>query len=208
MERRSGLLTGLALVLALALVGCGPSGTPTETPTPSPSTAPPTEEPTPEPTETEEPVSQDIALPAACEEVFSSAFITQLEDANYPLNHPDVGMPPTQLIAGQSALASVPALHCTWGAPSETGITTVVAVVSQAQSDAIRNEAVSSGFTCGAPSDVEYRCVIEEVDETSELGTMRWGEQHVFRGNAWIGTAWLNFDMFGYTDHIVSQLWP
>lgn len=197
--RRTACTIGAAVVLALLLSGCGGPGTPTTEPTPSAT-------PTPEPTE--EPVSQDIALPTSCEQAFSTDFVHMMEAAYYPLNYPGITMPPTELVAGQSALATVPALHCTWGAPSDTGISTAIALIGPAQADAIRAEALAAGFTCGPRSDVEHHCLLEEVDDTSEMGPVRWGEQHVFRGNAWIVSGWLNVDMFGYHNHIVSQLWP
>ncbi len=202
MKTRAHLVWAPALVLALALTGCGPAASPEPSPTPTESvtTPPPSEEPSPEPP------SEDIALPRDCTDVFSLAFISEMESYYMPLNHPDVLMEPTRLVQGQSVLAREPALHCTWGAPSEVGVATVIALVSPAQSAAIIADARANGFTCGPVSDVETRCTIFESEE-DEFGLYIWGEEHVLRGNAWIATSQLNFDLGSYTDNLVLSLW-
>ena len=82
----------------------------------------------------------------------------------------------------------------------------MIALVSPAQSAAIIADATANGFTCDVVSDVETRCTIFESG-TSELGDYIWGEEHVLRANAWIGTSQLNFELGDYTDNIVHSLW-
>ncbi len=203
MTSRSLLAWPSVAVLALALVACSPTVTPGPTPSDTLTTTPtPSETPSPEPTT----VTQEITLPRDCTDIFTASFIAQMDAWAMPLNHEGITMFSTQLIQGQSALARVPVLACTWGAPSDVGIATSVAIVTEEQATTIINEAVTNGYECGPVSAVEVRCDIFESGE-SEFGDYIWGEEHVFRGNAWVSTSYLNFDIGNYTNDIVTALW-
>lgn len=198
-----------ALVTTLSLAGCSSAQTPppSETPT-GPVTPSPTETVAPTPTASPE----DIALPTNCEDIFSADWVARLSEWELPLNDPAITMEPTQIEAGLDLLASsAPRLRCTWGAPGDVGVVTTVMQVTQAQIQSVLTEAgTTPGFACAPVSSVEERCDYFESG-SDELGDYIKGEEHVFRGNIWVATGYLNVPIDiatpTYTDGIVAKLW-
>jgi hypothetical protein len=198
-----------AAVVCLALVGCQPeplasptastpaSGSPTAT------TASPT--PSSSPTSTAE-AGEEIALPSGCEQLYSPAMLAALEQSG-PLNDPGVTMTSTQNVEALELLSSgLPTIRCSWGLPSESGMATNVTIVDAAQSAALAAALANAGFGCAAELGGTVcrfaESMINQDDEIAELN-----ETHVLRGNAWVSSYTINFDVPGYTEDVVATLW-
>jgi hypothetical protein len=135
---RAALGLTAATVVAVGLLGCQPEPSPTTSPVTSPTSASTPSAPaaSPTPTETAQ-AGSDIALPTACEELYSPAMLSSLQE-QAPLNDPGVTMTSTQNVEALEILTSgVPTLRCSWGVPSETGLATNVTLVDAAQSAAL-----------------------------------------------------------------------
>jgi hypothetical protein len=148
----------------------------------------------------------DLALPAACEELYSPAMLSSLQQ-QAPLNDPGVTMTSTQNVEALEILTSgVPTLRCSWGVPSETGLATNVSLVDGPQSAALASALTNAGFACAA-RDGGTVCTFEQtmVDQDDHIVAL--AETHVLRGNAWISTASIDFAPEGYTEDIVATLW-
>ena len=195
-----------ALLLCLALAGCQPEPVPGPSASASAS-ASATASPTPSPTPTESPqAGEDIELPTACEQLYSATMLATLQERG-PLNDPGVTMTSTQNVGALEILTSgIPTIRCTWGAPSETGLATNVSIVDAAQSAAIADALLNSGFAC-EPIDGGTVCRFEETVITQDDDQVVLTETHVLRGNAWVSTATINFESVGYTEDIVATLW-
>lgn len=199
-----------AAVLCLGLVGCQPEPAATSTPNPSSSasqspttSASPTSAPSP--TETAQ-AGEDIALPAACEEIYSPAMLAALSQ-RVPLNDPGITMTSTQNVGALEILTSgIPTIRCTWGAPSETGLATNVSIVDAEQSAAVADSLAGSGFTC-EPIDGGTMCRSERTVISQDDVQVLLTETHILRGNAWVSTATVDFEAEGYTEDIVATLW-
>ena len=197
-----------ALLLCLGLVGCQPEPVPGPSPSASASaSASATASPTATPTPTESPrAAAEIDLPTACEQLYSATMLASLQQRG-PLNDPGVTMTSTQNVGALEILTSgIPTIRCTWGAPSETGLATNVSIVDAAQSAAIADALLNSGFAC-EPIDGGTVCRFEETVITQDDDQVVLTETHVLRGNAWISTATINFESVGYTEDIVATLW-
>ena len=195
-----------ALLLCVALAGCQPEPVPGPSASASAS-ASATASPTPSPTPTESPqAGEDIELPTACEQLYSATMLATLQERG-PLNDPGVTMTSTQNVGALEILTSgIPTIRCTWGAPSETGLATNVSIVDAAQSAAIADALLNSGFAC-EPIDGGTVCRFEETVITQDDDQVVLTETHVLRGNAWVSTATINFESVGYTEDIVATLW-
>ena len=68
-------------------------------------------------------------LPGACEDIYSDAMFADLTATAPPLNDPGNTTPSTELAAGREVLDVAPTLRCTWGGPSEYGLSTNVTIV-------------------------------------------------------------------------------
>lgn len=178
--------------------------TPEETPTPRPSLSPPL---TPSPSATLTPVPEVIELPEDCGSLFDEDFIAEMESTGLPLNDPGITMTSTELTAGLTLLENEASLRCTWGVPSEVGLATTIALVTEAQADSIIAEAEMEDFECSTVSWSETRCTFVFRDDDADFGAVAHGEEHVLRGNAWIATRWLEVEIPGYTDDIVAKIW-
>jgi hypothetical protein len=127
--------------------------------------------------------------------------------AKGPLNDPGVTMTSTQNVEALELLGSgVPTIRCSWGTPSESGMATNVTIVDAAQSAALATALANAGFAC-APELGGTVCrlaqsMINQDDEIAELT-----ETHVLRGNAWVSSYTINFDVEGYTPDVVATLW-
>lgn len=217
MTRNLNRIAVTAAALMLALTGCAGSGEPSPSGDPggSPSVVPPTA-PAPSPSEEPTLASDDIELPGDCAQLFDAAFIAQMDAVGLPLNDPGLTMGATFAEAPLALLDEIPTLRCTWGMPSEVGVATHVSIVSPEQ----RAELLAvyeTGFDLdGTPAvfdcvelGPETRCGFTRTETDQDGAGWALGEAQVFRGNAWITTAWLNTDAAGdaYLDSITTALW-
>ena len=206
--QRATAVAAAASVLCLGLVGCQPEPVPTSAPTPSSSESPsPSPSPTgsPSPSETAQ-AGEEIALPTSCEQLYSPEMLAALQQ-RVPLNDPGITMTSTQNVGALEILTSgIPTLRCTWGAPSETGLATNVSIVDAAQSAAVVDSLAGSGFTC-EPIDGGTVCRFERTVISQDDVQVSLTETHVLRGNAWISTATVDFEVEGYSEDIVATLW-
>lgn len=198
-----------ALVLAAALTACAPEpgATPEASPTATSSassTSAPSPTPTPTPTTTAD--AGEISLPGECRDIYSAAMLATLEQQIPPLNDPDVTLLSTQNATLLEMLDTVPTLRCSWGAPSEVGLATNVSIVDPAQSEAIAVELANAGYGCAEESGATI-CRTEQRGLSFDDTEYTRGETHALRGNAWVATAWLNYNPDGYTEDILATLW-
>lgn len=199
-------LGALAVVTVLAaLTACRAEPGPDATdPTPSVSVKPPG--PTPTPIETELP-GASFEVPTACEEIYSPAMLSSLEEDNPPLNDPGVTMLSTQDVnLIQIIDRGAPTIRCSWGKPGEYGLATNVTAVDADQSDFIAKELAASGFACEPLGDGTV-CRFEQKGVTLDDEPYTGGETHYLGGGGWVSTAWINFAPKGYTEDIVATIW-
>ncbi|KAA9087318.1 hypothetical protein [Microbacterium radiodurans] len=199
----------IVAAVALLTAGCATpaatapedSSVPTET-----ATAEPTPTATPTPVETEA-LTDDIALPASCDDIYPADLRAQLEGDVPPLNDPGVTMYSTENADALTILESgVPTLRCTWGVPSDIGVATTVSLVSPEQASRIGDALSTAGFGSEAAAGGEiYRTSQQMLSMDEEVVEL--GETHFLRGNAWVATRWVNYGPEGYTPGIVSALW-
>ncbi|WP_345802068.1 hypothetical protein AAIB33_02885 [Microbacterium sp. AZCO] len=197
---------------ALLLAACapepeGPTASPTRSATASTSPSPSSSgsaTPTPSPSATS---GDAIALPAACEQIYSPAMLASLTAQAPPLNDPGVTMLSTQNAELLEVLHSgIPTIRCSWGAPSEFGLATNVSIVDAAQAATVSSALQGAGFGCVAQSGGTI-CRIEQRTVDLDDNEVHFGETHFLRGNAWVSTAWINFTPAGYTEDIIATLW-
>ncbi|MFJ4044960.1 hypothetical protein ACIPV2_04330 [Microbacterium sp. NPDC089987] len=207
MSGRTPLAIFSAVIIAVAVSACAPGApepTASDTPTGGPSSASTS---TPVPPTTAAPADDSIALPAACDDVFSASMRDRLIAAQLPLDDPTLTMPSTDLATGAQMLEGLPHLRCTWGVASEVGIATTIALVDAEQSKNLRDAYQAEGMACevvaGDPQ--QTRCLAEERFEDEMPGAI--GEIQIFQANAWLSTKWINVDMKGYADDMVARLW-
>ncbi|GAB3604248.1 hypothetical protein [Microbacterium aureliae] len=203
---RLALVAGLAVVLSIAAAGCRPEPSPSATgsPEPTPSIAEPTTGPSPTPIETNLP--QDDALPERCEDVYSLDMLDLLDAENPPLNDPGVTMLSTEYVPLIEVIESgAPTLRCTWGAPSERGLSTNITVVDQTQEQAVLDTLRAEGFGCSEQLGGQL-CEIEQRGVTFDDVEYVRGETHHVAEGLWVATSWINFMPDGYTTDIVAHL--
>jgi hypothetical protein len=207
-------VTAALVAASVLLSACRPEPAPSPRaaePSPSVTAAEPgptpTSAPTPTPLPTPTATTAGFALPKACQDIYSATMLASLNAANPPLNDPGVTMNSTQNADALELLTSgIPTIRCSWGRPSEFGLSTNVSVVDAAQSAEILSALRSAGFTCDQVWS-GTRCVTEQkmVDQSDKEVTL--GETHFLRGTGWVTTAWVNFAPAGYTQDVVSTLW-
>lgn len=202
----------IVLAASVALVGCQPEPSPggAATPTPMPSattSATPSatpEAPSPSPEPTEQPAASIV--PGACEDAYSAAMLARLNGAIPPLNDPGITMVSTQNVDLLEMLDGATTLRCTWGSPSETGISTNITAVDTAQGADILATLESAGFACQVLAGGTI-CTMEERGITQDDLEYAFGESHFVGDGGWVTTNWLNTDITGYTEDIVASLW-
>lgn len=217
--RRSRALPFLALT-ALAtiavLTGCVPEPGTSPTASPgssasSPTTATTSPVPSAAPSETADattaPTSDEIALPASCDALYSASMRAELDANVAPLGDERITMLSTEDGSALDLLASgAPTLRCTWGVPSDTGISTNVTIVTAAESAALAEAFRNAGFgETPAASGTVFVTEKEFLDTDDNI--VRTGESHFLRGNGWIATRWLTYFPDGYTEDVATSLW-
>ncbi|HWI32208.1 MAG TPA: hypothetical protein VNT50_12010 [Microbacterium sp.] len=201
--RTAFAVAGAALMVA-ALAGCAapdPEASSSASPTssPSPSNA------SPSPTASDD-TGSALELPTACEDIYSDAMLAEMQATASPLNDPGLTMLSTELAAGLEVLDTAPTLRCTWGAPSEFGLSTNVTIVDAEQSASIEQAAVEAGMTCEAyAGGTICRIETEHLVEGDVYAVV--GETHYLRDDGWIATHRINLAPEGYTEDIVATLW-
>ncbi len=202
---RSLAVLASVAVIGLTMAACVPQPFPGVTVTGAPSTSPtPTAAPTPAPTPAGP--SDEIALPAACEQAYSADMLTALQAVG-PMNDPGITLYATRLGEPLEIIESgAPTLRCTWGAPGEDGFATNITVVTPDQAVAVWNALTENGFGCEDDAGGTIcRIQSQSVDFDNNLVTQ--GETHFLRGDGWIATAWVGSEPDGYTQDIAATLW-
>lgn len=197
----------LVLVLGL-LAACAPEPSePTPTPTRSSPTATESASASPTPSPSESASAGGLALPSACEQIYSPGMFAALTAGSAPLNDPGITMLSTQNAELLEVLDSVSAtLRCTWGAPSEYGLSTNVSAVDGSQAASILTTLQAAGFAC-EPLGEGTLCTYERRGITQDDVQYALGESHYVGGGGWVATNWLNAEIAGYTQDIVATLW-
>ncbi|WP_159499905.1 hypothetical protein [Microbacterium sp. 18062] len=203
-------LTAAAALAAavLVLAACVPEPASTSSPSsPSSPTATgggaptATGEPTVDATEapTDRPQVTEISLPASCEALYSAQMRATLDASLPPLNDPGVTLASTDVASALGLLESgVPTLRCSWGTPSENGLSTNVSILAVDDVPRLQDVLAAAGFTCAD--------AVGGILCTSSGGDGR-GESHFLRGNGWVATAWIGALPDGYTEDIAATLW-
>jgi hypothetical protein len=205
--RRATRLSAVTLIVGvLALAGCVPEPAPGESASPVPTatagaSATPVESDAPAPP----PSAAPAALPGDCLGVYSPQMLSTLESEIPPLNDPGITLLSTQQAPLLELLETVPTLRCTWGPPSEVGISTNVSAVDEAGAATVLDALVAAGFGCEASGEATV-CRIEQRGITLDDVEFRRGETHAVRGGLWIATAWVNVSPDGYTEDILATL--
>lgn len=202
MQTRPRLLVLLAAIVLVTTTACSQAA-----PDPGASDTPSAPTSSATPSASVEPADATIELPETCEDAFSVALRDRLAAEQLPLNDLTLTMPSTDVTAGQELLETVPHLRCSWSVASEVGIATEIALIDAAQATALQTALAADGLTCASVEgdDQQTRCTREESFEGEMAGKI--GEIHVFKGNAWISTKWINVGMAGYADDMVATLW-
>jgi hypothetical protein len=192
------------VVLAgLALAACVPEPTATGTPDPSASASAsasaPAESVESSAVPSDRPQALEIALPASCDALYSSAMRSTLDADLPPLNDPGVTLSSTRLEPALAALESgYPTLRCSWGTASDSGLSTNATILAPEDVPRIQDLLAVNGLVC-ADAGGGILCT------TSGSGTE--GESHFLRGNGWVATAWAGELPIGYTEDVAATLW-
>lgn len=187
------------LLLAGALAACtsepdaGPTFTVPPSPSPSPSGTPATPA-SPGPTPTGTSTTAPSTLPTDCRAILSPAVLAQL--GTTPLNDPSFG--PSGVQDGK--------LVCIWANPgADTGLTTDISKMSRGPAlDLLNSLANGQGFTCYTPHG-GTRC--EKTWQDTAHGVAA-GRTLFWRDDILIDTTYSGIAPSGYTDAIVSHLFP
>ena len=202
------LTTGAVLVAALAVITTACVPEPAATTDPSPSTSASAPVPSPSPTETAATTGGDaMALPATCEEVYTPEMLATLQAEIAPLNDPGTTMTSTENATALEILDSgTPTLRCSWGPPSERGMSTNITIVGAEEAAAVAEALTGAGFSStDLAGGTLYTYSQETVTQDDVLVEL--GEIHYLRGDGWVATRWINVNPDGYTEAIVASLW-
>lgn len=199
---RAVVLIGAAVI---ALAGCVPE--PDVTPTAS---VEPGQSADPAPTATVEATpsaTPEASLPERCEAIYSPAMLAVLEREIPPLGDPAVTMLSTQDTTGLELLDSgIPTLRCSWGPPSDRGMSTNVSLIDGEGSAALQQSLRESGYIC-EDSPAGTVCTVEERGVDLDDSEYVLGEVHAFPAGGWVATRWINYLPEGYTDDILATVW-
>lgn len=204
--RTASALAGVALAVA-ALAACATPPVISVSTPPTTSSQPSSSAALSSSASLSEDAATALVLPGACEDIYSDAMFAYLTATAPPLNDPGHTTPSTELAVGREVLDVAPTLRCTWGGPSEYGLSTNVTIVDAGQTASVEQAAVESGMTCKPHSEGTICRTREDLFVDGELYATV-GETHYFQGNGWVATHWTNFAPEGYTEDIVATLWP
>jgi hypothetical protein len=201
----------IALVVVIGLLVVGQSGTPAADATGTP-TVTATADATPAPTATEA-VPATPVRPTDCTQLFPAGYIDSVTEGGILELNPAWAQPDlaTEFIgSNDNALVAVISantdrLNCILAKSSgggDLGITTNVLVVDAATQAAAIARMNEAGFTCSE----ETGGTMCFTETTEDAGT--YGERHFLRDGTWIATRWSNTSITGWTQTIVSTLFP
>ena len=200
--RTRTLLAATAVIAAaFALAACVPEPTATGAPDPSSSASTSTPQGSAEPSvaPSDRPQALEIALPASCDALYSTAMRATLDADLPPLNDPGFTQPSTRLQPALAALESgYPTLRCSWGTASESGLSTNVTILAPEDVPRIQDLLAVNGLTC-ADAAGGILC--------TSSGSEAEGESHFLRGNGWVATVWAGGLPDGYTEDVAATLW-
>lgn len=206
-RRLTARLCAIAVIGAVAVSASGCVTEPETGATPT-ATAASTDAPTPSATvETTPESTADAVLPETCEDVYSADMLSLLQQEIPPMNDPAVTMLSTQDVDGLDLLDSgIPTLRCSWGPPSDSGMSTNVSVVDDSEAASLQDSLRQAGFTCD-DGPVGTICTIEERGVDLDDVEYVLGEVHVFPDGGWVATRWINHLPEGYTEDIIATVW-
>jgi hypothetical protein len=201
--RARALFAAAALAAAMvALAACVPEPDGTASPT-APNIPSPTwsqTSPGPSAAPTDQPQAAEISLPASCDDLYSSEMRAALDADVPPLNDPGLTLPSTAVPSAMGLLESgVPTLRCTWGMPSEWGLSTNVSILAIDDVPRLQDALGVAGLVC---TDAVGGILCTIGDPSTDES----GESHFLRGNAWVATAWVGGLPDGYTEDIAATL--
>lgn len=190
--RRSFPLLALALLSAVALVGCGGTSTPSASSSTTSTTSSPSA--TPVATVTSEPTTDPVALPTDCNSLGTAA-VRQEAIGDLTLQSDGVGF-----VRPAPADATL-ALGCDWIVGDSTGM---LLLISTAEPDAVAAAVTTLpglGYTCGVSDDFGADfCQLEGSAPDTE-------EMIVAREGVWIYLSTSNRNGRAFLSDIASQIW-
>ena len=174
-------------------------------PTPSRTPQPPV--PTTSTSATAEPETVPDVLPASCDDLYGEDMVATFAEARMEVNQDWTGS--REAPAGTAdpglrvMLEPKTSLDCFWldaNGGADAAVLTSVAVVSPAENALIADRLVELGFAQqndrgGTRYFVEHTVRGETV-----------GESHFLRDGVWFATNWYGFGPWGYTGHMVDQV--
>jgi hypothetical protein len=146
-----------------------------------------------------------VSLPTDCTAAYSAQLTTELEGQGLPLNDPGVTLRSTDQAALLELLDAVPTLRCTWGVPSEVGLSTNITVLDDVQSRLVEETLAQQGFGCETAGEATI-CRIEQRGVDLDDREYTRGETHALQGGLWLATNWINLAPEGYTEDILGTL--
>lgn len=203
----------IALIVVVGLLVVGPGGTPAADSTRTPS-ATATAGSTPAPTTTDAAETPAAPVrPTECTRLFPAGYIDSLTSDGFLALNPEWSLPElaTDFFgSNDSALVAVISsntdrLNCALVKASgggDVGITTNVLSIDAATQASVIARMNEAGFTCS--EETGGTMCFTEVSE--DAGT--YGERHFVRDGTWIATSWSNTTISGWTQAIVSTLFP
>lgn len=202
--RRTLVAGAAALLVTGMLTACVPEPVPTSSVSaPMPTVV----SPSPTASESSEPGGDELAVPAACEELYSPEMLATLQAEIPPMNDPGTTMLSTENAEAIAIIESAAeTIRCSWGPPSERGIATNVTIITPEERDALFTSFEQAGFSAeDYASGTIHRIQQEMITLDDELVTL--GETHYLSGNGWVSTRWIQYVPEGYIEDIVASLW-
>ncbi|MGG7450444.1 hypothetical protein ACQ3HE_06085 [Plantibacter auratus] len=202
----------IALIVVIGLLVVGPGGTPAADSTRTPSaTATAGSTPAPTTTDTAETPAAPVR-PTECTQLFPAGYIESLTADGFlelnpawsqPLLSESFGSNDEALVA---LLTPTDRLTCDLTKASGAGEVFILTNVAQVEGD-VQAAAVArmseAGFTCSEETGGTM-CFTERADPSGNTV----GERHFLRDGTWVATRWANVAITGWTQTIVSTLFP
>ncbi|MET0296098.1 MAG: hypothetical protein ABW024_01755 [Microbacterium sp.] len=203
--RRFACSALVVAAIAAATLGCAPYA-PGASPSGTATVAPTTPAASGTPSATESP-AEPFTFPTSCDELYSPDFRATLDADIAPLNDPGTTMLSTENpVAIETIEGAAETLRCSWGPPSERGISTNVTVVTPEQRDELSSAFEGAGFsTEDYQGGTLHRIEHETLTQDDVVVTI--SETHYLHGDGWVATRWINVDPDGYMEDIIASLW-
>ena len=161
----------------------------------------------------------DVVLPAECKSLYDAETLNDLQATVPPLNSAGVGISSTQVAGLEDMLEQGDvSLRCTWGSEPEYVIATQLMKVDQAQQQAIVQLLAQDGFVRNSETypgvffaRSQQSDLVEETDSgdaTEDLVVNINLETHYLYEGVWVSSYLNNAIVPGYTESIMSVIWP